>query len=143
MKKEKLRVVRVPPHSLPILDEIEKTYFIIANDKLEVDRTSPDLKFIDFEDNVVGIYYNAREYKEDDKSYFYNGTSNYDFLPRNTHLPNYTIFGDIIILGTYHKTEEDKQVEKYKSLTIEQIDQYIEHFKHKEEIKSARNTHNL
>ena len=136
MKNEKLRIIKIAPNSLPILDEIYKAddicYFTVANDKIQIDRNSADLRFIDFGNNVVGIYYNARDYKEADKTYFYSGTYEYEFLERNTQIPESVIFGDIIILGTYQKLEDGKQVEKYKSVTIEQIDQYIEMFKSKE-----------
>ena len=137
MSKEKIRVVRVPPNIPPILDEISKIdnicYFPIANTNIEIARDSLDLKFIDFDNNTVGIYLNNTKedtiHTEGKDIYIYSTGMGVDLLERNRDIQNHKIYGDIIILRVHKKLQDNEIIEDYTSLTIEQIDQYIEMFR--------------
>ena len=135
MKNERIRIVRVPPNRPPVVDEIEIIddicYYPIANDNIEISRSSIELKFIELETGIVGICFKEDIIRNNDEAntYGYMTTSYYEPLERNRDIQGHKIYGDMIILGTSKKSEGNQEIERYKSLTLEQVDQYIEMFR--------------
>ena len=143
MKNERIRIVRVRPDLPPILDEIEisdnnvyqlktKQEGQLCTYSIELSRSNPELKIVDLENNVIAIFFNINTLTNINNRYYRDIDDYYSVdeeVYRNKDIQEHKIYGDILILGTYTKVEDNKEVEKYKSLTLEQIDQYMEMFK--------------
>jgi len=143
MENERPRIVRVRPDMQPILDEIElsdnnvyqlKTKYEgqLFSYSIELSRSNMELVFIDIGDNAAAICFNTKTLTNINNRYYRNIDDYYSVdeeVYKNREILGQMTYGEFIIIGTYKKTEDNKEVERYKSLTLEQVDQYIEMFR--------------
>lgn len=128
MSKEKIRVVRVPPNSPPILDEITvthnhsytniKPYGLINGREFDGIWLNDEI-YCSFIDTNLAISITEKE-----MLFEYNGIV--ARLARNRDIVGHKTYGDLII-----EAEE-------RSLTTEEIDQYIEMFREDKTLKGAK-----
>lgn len=119
MNKNKIRIVRVPPNRLPIIDEITVTpnhMYININPYGLINGSEFDGIWLN--DEVICYFIDtnlAVDITEKEMLFQYNTTL--IELARNRDISGHKTYGDLIITA------------ETRSLTIEEIDQYIEIFK--------------
>lgn len=128
MSKEKIRVVRVPPNEPPILDEITvtpnhsytniKPYGLINGREFDGIWLNDEI-YCSFIDTNL-----AMSITEKEMLFEYNGII--AGLARNRDMAGHKTYGDLIIEA------------EGRSLTTEEIDQYIEMFKEDKTLKGAK-----
>ena len=128
MSKEKIRVVRVPPNSQPMLDEIIvtpnhsysniKPYGLINGREFDGIWLNDEI-YCSFIDTNL-----AMSITEKEMLFEYNGII--AGLARNRDMAGHKTYGDLIIEA------------EGRSLTTEEIDQYIEMFKEDKTLKGAK-----